>query len=652
MPDWSYRPIFRPLLFRLPAARARNLTLGAMGTLAGLPLGRGLIDFLGQMRPAADLGRIVAGIHFPAPVGLGAGLDVNGVALPALARFGFGFLEVGPVTEYPVAGLRPIERRVPDEALVYPEPLANPGLSVWMARLETARRLGVPLGIRLGHDRDATGDEASRERRLLVERLGRFADFFTLDTRGGATDGTWSAGDWDAHLREVLGAVRIYSPPGVLLVCLAPDLGDADVDRLLGPALGLGLQGAMITGGMATSLGRLTGRPTREASLERVRRVRARFGDDLVLIGSGGICEPADALRMLEAGASLVQVHGGLVYSGPGLAKRINEAVAWSRPRPAERSVRTGWGWVWTALVGAGLIVGGVLALVVAATRVVLPYDEAFVGMTRAQLAGFNPRLLLFMAHDRVTLAGTMVSLGVLYGQCAVFGLRTGQRWARRAVLLSAAVGFPSFFLFVGFGYFDPLHALATLILFAFFLLGLLVPTPIPCLPSAPDLTNDRAWRLALWGQLLLVAEGIGLTIAGLVIAGVGVTRVFVPEDLEFLQTTAAALQQTNPRLLPLIAHDRAGFGGALASCGVLVLLAALWGFRPGARWLWWGLLGACLPGYTAALAVHYAIGYTDLWHLAPAFVGALVYVVGLALSYPFLCRATRSIPVKVEVAA
>ena len=99
-------------------------------------------------------------------------------------------------------------------------------------------------------------------------------------------------------------------------------------------------------------------------------------------------------------------------------------------------------GWFWTALMGAGMLIGSLLALAIAATRVVLPYDEAFVGMTRDELAAVNPRLLAFMAHDRVSLAGTMVAIGVLYLGLSLFGVRRGLHWARQSVFLSAFAGF------------------------------------------------------------------------------------------------------------------------------------------------------------------------------------------------------------------
>src|SRR3954463_13892481 len=98
MPDWSYHPFFRPLLFCLPPAVARDLTLSSVGLLASLPLGKTLLEFLGHMRVPAGIERSVLGLTFPGPVGLGAGLDIHLHGASALARFGLGFVELGPVT--------------------------------------------------------------------------------------------------------------------------------------------------------------------------------------------------------------------------------------------------------------------------------------------------------------------------------------------------------------------------------------------------------------------------------------------------------------------------------------------------------------------------------------------------------------------------
>ncbi len=291
--------------------------------------------------------------------------------------------------------------------------------------------------------------------------------------------------------------------------------------------------------------------------------------------------------------------------------------------------------WFWVFLLGISMFLGGLLALAIASTSVVLPYDETFSGLTRDQLAAINDRLLYFMAHDRVSLAGTMIAVGVLYVQLALFGIRRGRNWARVTVLVSAFAGFGSFFLFLGFGYFDPFHAFVTAILFPLLLLALhgKLSPPAPLLSPGPR-------KGGRWGQVLLVFQGGLLLTAGLVISSIGITSVFVPEDLEFMRTSAEALASASPRLLPLIAHDRASFGGMLVSVGLSVLLASLWGWREGSAWLWWTLLIAGTAGYVPAIVVHLVVGYTNHAHLTPAFGGYALLLVGLAVSYPYLCRS------------
>src|SRR5215203_3886801 len=211
-----------------------------------------------------------------------------------------------------------------------------------------------------------------------------------------------------------------------------------------------------------------------------------------------------------------------------------------SRGLPDQRAVpprRWPRDWVWIALLGVGMLLGGVLAWIVAATRVVLPYDEAFVGLSRAELLAVNGRLLAFLAHDRVTLAGTMIAIGALYAGLALAPMRRGERWARRAMLISGAFGFASVFLFLGFGYFDPLHALVTGLLLPFFLLGMLGPRAQATSPPRPP--RRRGWP---WGEFLFVAVGVGLLLGGITLAVMGVTVVFVPEDLAFMSTSRVAL--------------------------------------------------------------------------------------------------------------
>jgi hypothetical protein len=241
------------------------------------------------------------------------------------------------------------------------------------------------------------------------------------------------------------------------------------------------------------------------------------------------------------------------------------------------------------------------------------------------------------MTHDRVTLAGTMVAIGALYVGLSLYGVRRGLHWARQAVYVSAFTGFASFFLFLGFGYLDPFHAFVTVVLLQFLLLAVHCRLGRHTPATAPDLASDGGWRQGLWGQFLLVLHGAALLTAGVAICTIGVTKVFVPEDLAFMGTTAEALRAANPRLVPLVAHDRATFGGMLLAAGWVFLLPALWGYRRGSAWLWWTLLAGGLSAYAAAIGVHYGVGYTDAHHLLPAFAGLGLFLLGLGLSYRYL---------------
>jgi len=214
--------------------------------------------------------------------------------------------------------------------------------------------------------------------------------------------------------------------------------------------------------------------------------------------------------------------------------------------------------------------------------------------------------------------------------------------WARKAIFISAFIGFASFFLFLGFGYLDPFHAFVTAVLLQFLLLGVHARLGADTPTTAPSLRSDAAWRRGLWGQFLLIIHGLALLAAGATIATIGVTAVFVSEDLDFMQTTAEALRAANPRLVPLVAHDRASFGGMILASGWVFLLSALWGFRNGSAWLWWTMLAAGLSAYAASIGVHFCVGYTHVTHLLPALSGLALILVGMFLSRGYLCQTGK----------
>ena len=347
-------------------------------------------------------------------------------------------------------------------------------------------------------------------------------------------------------------------------------------------------------------------------------------------------CGWPDVERGHSTSASIVKCALGKV-----VIQREKESDDQVLKRPAPVTAQS---WFWMLLLGIAMTIGGLITMVVAITRVVLPYDEAMAGITRAEIAAINERLLPFMQHDRVTLAGTMLSVGVLYTALSLTAVRSGQRWARVGILTSGFAGFLSFFLFLGFGYFDALHAFVTAVLLQLLLFALHGEIAVLSHAGNPQPQNEpplgRADQLGRW---IFILHGVLLVTAGIVISALGVTNVFVPEDLWYLEICSEDIAAASPNLIPLIAHDRASFGGMLVACGAVVFISAVWGWRNGNRVLWWTLLIAGLLAYVPTIWIHLAIGYNHLRHLLPAYGGLTLLLVGSILSYNHLVTGYKA---------
>ncbi len=295
-------------------------------------------------------------------------------------------------------------------------------------------------------------------------------------------------------------------------------------------------------------------------------------------------------------------------------------------------------GWLLLALMGSGLMLSGGAALFLAATRHLLAHDMAYLGVAASQVCGASDgRIVHFMFHDRAAFGGAVVATGLLYIWLAQGPLRHGQAWAWWVLALSGLLGFSSFFAYLGYGYFDAWHGVVTALLLPVFGLGLARsyahlrgPRHLRAL-LRPSFAGAWASRAGL-GHASLLLMALGMVAAGLTIVVVGMTRVFVPQDLRYMNLTFKQLTVLSPHLVPLIAHDRAGFGGALASCGVAMFFC-VWCGAPSRR-LWQVLALAGGVGFATAIGVHPLIGYVDFGHLAPAFAGLGLFGAGLWLSY------------------
>jgi hypothetical protein len=290
------------------------------------------------------------------------------------------------------------------------------------------------------------------------------------------------------------------------------------------------------------------------------------------------------------------------------------------------------------ALTGFCLVLSGGFAVFQSATGHFLPHDIEFLGMTAGELCAINEcRIVHFMFHDRVSFGGVLIATGLIYMWLAEFPLKQRCVWAWWTLAASGAIGFASFLAYLGYGYLDSWHGAATLILLPMFVVGMTCAWRQLPLPRGPQSLLAPAEPLNRSRACLLLAA-LGITGAGATITLIGMTTVFVPQDLAFMDLTAEFLRRINPRLVPLIAHDRAGFGGGLFSCGI-ALLGAIWCASP-SRSLWQLLALVGLAGFSCAIVVHFVIGYTDPTHLAPAITGALFYATGIALAYrPMMAR-------------
>ncbi len=329
----GYELFVRPLLFSLDAETAHHLTIRLLRCASHFDVAlRALRPFQPKSKPTT-----LFGLTFPNPIGLAAGLDKNGVALPAWVALGFGFIEIGTVTAKAQPGNpKPRIFRLPEhQALINRLGFNNDGADAIAQRLAALRESGrwpaVPVGINIGKSRATPLEQATDDYLYSFRVLRDFADYITLNISSPNTPGLRELQEPE-KLSELLHAIgkEAGRTPKPLVVKISPDISGAELKAILAVCEENGISGIIATNttldhsSIAPQLdqeGGLSGAPLRAKSTALVREIGAQC--KIPVIASGGIFDAESAREKFQAGAQLIQLYTGLVYRGPQLLREI-----------------------------------------------------------------------------------------------------------------------------------------------------------------------------------------------------------------------------------------------------------------------------------------------------------------------------------------
>ena len=327
----------RPLLFSLAPERAHELTLSLLKSA----------HRMGMMRQNTVSKPVTCmGIQFPNPVGLAAGLDKNGAYIDALAGLGFGFIEIGTITPRPQAG-NPHPRlfRLPEaKAIINRMGFNNDGVDQLIENVKAAKFKGI-LGINIGKNADTPVEKAVDDYLICLEKVYRYASYVTVNISSPNTKNLRSLQSGDA-LTELLETLRNrqlelaeehqhYVP---LVLKVAPDLTPEDIDFIAKQLIQFKIDGLIVTNTTLSregvenlkhgnEAGGLSGAPVFQKSTECLAAFAKALNGQVPLIGVGGILSGEHAVAKQDAGATLVQIYSGLIYTGPTLIKACVDAL-------------------------------------------------------------------------------------------------------------------------------------------------------------------------------------------------------------------------------------------------------------------------------------------------------------------------------------
>lgn len=327
----------RPLLFSMAPERAHDLTLSLLKSAHKMGFIRQKID----AKPVTCMG-----IEFPNPVGLAAGLDKNGAYIDALAALGFGFIEIGTITPRPQAGNpQPRLFRIPEaKAIINRMGFNNDGVDQLVENMKASKFKGI-LGINIGKNADTPVENAVDDYLICLEKVYNYASYITVNISSPNTKNLRSLQSGDA-LTELLDTLKQrqlelaeqYHHYVPLVLKVAPDLSREDIDFIAAQLITFKIDGLIVTNttlsrdgvenlAFGNEAGGLSGAPVFEKSTACLRQFAEVLNGQIPLIGVGGITQGEHAVAKIEAGATLVQIYSGLIYTGPELVKQCVSAI-------------------------------------------------------------------------------------------------------------------------------------------------------------------------------------------------------------------------------------------------------------------------------------------------------------------------------------
>ena len=334
-----YTRLLRPIFFSLDPEEAHDAVLAMLETASELSLGPGLIRLAaGKSVPPSP--RTVAGITFPNPVGLAAGMDKNALALPAWEALGFGFAEIGTVTALPQPGNpKPRLFRYPhQQALINRFGFNNEGCEAVAARLEGLQASGrwpsIPVGINIGKSKVTPAEKAHEDYLVSYKRFYALGDYVVINVSSPNTPGLRDLQSTEA-LGKIIRTLRDWEGESrrPLFVKVAPDLAEEDLLAIVRLAESEQLSGLIATNttldhssipAAEDQTGGLSGEPVRARSLNALQIIRRQT--KLPVIACGGISDAASARERFDAGADLLQIYTSFIYQGPGILRKLSKA--------------------------------------------------------------------------------------------------------------------------------------------------------------------------------------------------------------------------------------------------------------------------------------------------------------------------------------